>query len=189
MSIDYYLNMKYKETEDSECYEFYPDGEIKEKLPHRISRFGYYNLYSDMDRSPILFYENEYYKGIFFALTLNSNGLFHLDVWVKDFEYSKLHPFKMPKYNISSYNSEPCDEDIFTWIKSINSNRTDEIALSFYNEIESVFLNSREAMEVLNDSDSFSYNAFTTFINETLKYYNLNVSVDLRTALSTLTNK
>ena len=75
---NYYLERKYKETENIKSYEFYPDGEIKEKLPHRISRFGYYDVYSDMNRSPILFYENEYYKGIFFALTLNSNGLFQL---------------------------------------------------------------------------------------------------------------
>lgn len=45
MFVDYYLNMKYKETEDGEYYKFYPDDEIKENLSHQISRFGYYDVF------------------------------------------------------------------------------------------------------------------------------------------------
>lgn len=39
MYADYYLNLKYKETENITRYEFYPNSEIKEKLSHRIYRF------------------------------------------------------------------------------------------------------------------------------------------------------
>ena len=130
---------------------------------------SYYDVYFGMHRSPIL----EYYKhpSFFFTLDLTPEGILNLNVW--------------EHYVCSSFLSNTGLLDTFKFLqKSSGLDISSVIGTEFLNAIYNVFLQNELCVKMLENEDELLLSAYETFINLSLKYFDIPIKVDIKNCLA-----